>query len=146
MFFRTRKRLFYAIIHNRQPSFVGATPCGCPIREGRTHGFAPTNRFQGVLLVNMVNIVPLNAAGLIDEAAIGPKAMGLVRMSRIGLAVPPDDPKAISEAMESMADDPSRRKEMARRARDLALEEMDWRERARELAEVILAARLEARG
>ena len=34
-------------------------------------------------------IVALNATGHIDEAAIGPKAMGLVRISRIGLAVPP---------------------------------------------------------
>jgi len=34
------------------------------------------------------HIVALNATGLIDEAAIGPKAMGLVRMSRIGLVVP----------------------------------------------------------
>ena len=34
-------------------------------------------------------IVALNATGHIDEAAIGPKAMGLVRMNRIGLVVPP---------------------------------------------------------
>jgi phosphohistidine swiveling domain-containing protein len=34
-------------------------------------------------------IVPLKAARPIDEAAIGQKAMGLVRLSRIGLAVPP---------------------------------------------------------
>ena len=34
-------------------------------------------------------VIALDASGHIDEAAVGPKAMGLVRMSRIGLAVPP---------------------------------------------------------
>ncbi|MFZ2149130.1 MAG: PEP/pyruvate-binding domain-containing protein [Sedimentisphaerales bacterium] len=38
--------------------------------------------------MRQVNVVPLEATQLIDETAIGPKAAGLVRLSRIGLAVP----------------------------------------------------------
>jgi len=39
--------------------------------------------------MNRDRVITLNTAGHIDEAAIGPKAMSLVRMSRIGLTVPP---------------------------------------------------------
>jgi phosphohistidine swiveling domain-containing protein len=38
--------------------------------------------------VNPVKVVPLDAIRSIDEAAIGPKAMSLVRLKRAGLAVP----------------------------------------------------------
>jgi phosphoenolpyruvate synthase/pyruvate phosphate dikinase len=39
--------------------------------------------------VSRESVVALNGTGHIDEAAVGQKAMGLVRLSRIGLAVPP---------------------------------------------------------
>ncbi len=43
---------------------------------------------QGVIIVSQVKIVPLDAAQLLDEMAVGSKAMSLVRLSRLGLAVP----------------------------------------------------------
>ena len=38
--------------------------------------------------MSQTKVIPLEAARLIDEMIIGPKAAGLVRLSRIGLAVP----------------------------------------------------------
>ena len=39
--------------------------------------------------MNHIRIVPLDTARHIDKTAIGPKALSLIRLSRLGLAVPP---------------------------------------------------------
>ncbi|MEE9371229.1 MAG: PEP/pyruvate-binding domain-containing protein, partial [Sedimentisphaerales bacterium] len=38
--------------------------------------------------MSQVKVVPLDSVRVIDETAVGPKAMSLIRLSRIGLAVP----------------------------------------------------------
>jgi hypothetical protein len=81
----------------RQQSFVGAALCGCPGMETWKRAEAQARPFirpgaivlQGVLAVNQVKVVSLDDVLSSAEQAVGPKAMSLVRLSRIGLAVPP---------------------------------------------------------
>ncbi|MBD3335219.1 MAG: glycosyltransferase [Candidatus Eisenbacteria bacterium] len=51
----------------------------------------------------------------------------------VGRLVPPDDPAALVQAIRQMAADPLKLREMACRARRLAVDRFDWRHRARDL-------------
>ena len=79
------KLSLYAIIANRRQS----------CKNTGSHNLKPRATFrkaewllQGVFIVNQVRIIPLDTVLHVDKTAIGPKALSLVRLSRLGLAIP----------------------------------------------------------
>lgn len=61
----------------------------------------------------------------------------LVDENGVGVTVPPDNPAALAEALEVLREGVEGRRDMARRARELAVSRLDWEGRARELRDAI---------
>jgi phosphatidylinositol alpha-1,6-mannosyltransferase len=83
--------------------------------------------------------IAVHEAALCGVPAVISRGCGLteaIRDGETGLSVPPDDPEATATAILSLLDDPRRRREMGRRARELAAS-ATWSERVAEYDRVL---------
>jgi phosphatidylinositol alpha-1,6-mannosyltransferase len=107
--------------------------------------FAMTSRTTAAGDCEGFGIAAVEAA-LCGKPAVVSRGSGLVEAiadSRTGVAVPEDDPAATATALVGLLDNPARRAEFGRAARDRALAEQTWERRVREYDELF---RVLARG
>jgi glycosyltransferase involved in cell wall biosynthesis len=119
--------------------FTGPLPPG--ELAGRLHGFdvavAPYTEARNIEIeISPVKVHTYLAAGLPVVASRLP-GLEFLESEGVGVLIPPDNPKALAKTLGELLKDVERRSQMSLRARRLAVERLDWNDRAKELMEVL---------
>lgn len=114
------------------PCFVAPALAGISVQEdteGRASmGLSPVKVYE--TLASGVPIIVADMPPMADE----------VRAADVGIVVEPGNPRALARAVAELGRDGAKQREMARRARQLAVEKHSWKSRAEDTESVLLRA------
>jgi len=123
-----------AVPHHLVPTYIGASDvCVAPFTRRR-------NEVVGLSPLKVNEYLACGRPVVVSDLP----GMEFIRDRRLGLVVPPDDPKALAAALSRLLADPTEARLMGKRGREFVLQERSW-DRTAERVEGVLRTAVEDR-